>query len=84
VAVIDPGTIAVSIPVIAIVCVTIIKVAHVIGGQRPPAGLVDATNRLDAMEQEITDLRRQLTEAEERLDFAERLLTRGKDQPGSG
>jgi hypothetical protein len=40
----------------------------------------DAADRLDALEGELQDLRHQLTETQERLDFTERLLTRGRDE----
>jgi hypothetical protein len=35
--------------------------------------------RLDALETEMTEVRRELSEAQERLDFAERLLAQGMD-----
>jgi hypothetical protein len=40
----------------------------------------DAAVRLDALEGELEDLRHQLTETQERLDFTERLLARGRDE----
>ena len=36
--------------------------------------------RLNELEGEVQDLRHQLTEAQERLDFAERLLAKPKDR----
>jgi hypothetical protein len=36
-------------------------------------------DRLDALEAEVTNLRGELTEAQERLDFAERLLAQGSE-----
>jgi hypothetical protein len=35
--------------------------------------------RLEALEFEVSDLRRELSEAQERLDFAERLLAQGPE-----
>ena len=36
-------------------------------------------NRVNALEQELTEVKTQLGEAEERLDFTERVLARQKD-----
>lgn len=36
----------------------------------------DVTERLEAVEQDVQTLQRQLSETQERLDFAERLLAR--------
>ncbi len=41
--------------------------------------LGEGQERLEALELEVTDLRRELIEAHERLDFAERLLAQGAD-----
>lgn len=38
--------------------------------------------RLDALEGELTRLRQELSETQERLDFAERLLTQGREARG--
>jgi hypothetical protein len=45
--------------------------------QRP--GRYDREDRLDLIEGEVTSLRQELTEAQERLDFAERLLAQGRE-----
>ena len=39
----------------------------------------DARERLDSLEGEMTSLRRELTEAQERLDFTERMLAQGRE-----
>jgi hypothetical protein len=46
----------------------------------------EALARLDGLEHDVTELRRELTEAQERIDFTERLLAQGQrpdrlDQP---
>lgn len=41
---------------------------------------VGAEGRLEALEGEMSDLRQQLTETQERLDFAERLLAQGREK----
>ena len=57
---------------------TIIKVAKMITARResPPSELAA---RLDALEQEVQSLRQEQAEALERLDFAERLLSKGRE-----
>ena len=49
------------------------------GGSELQAGLegLDALERLEALEAEVSKLRQELTETQERLDFAERLLAQG-------
>lgn len=42
--------------------------------QRPPAASQLEEERLEALEAAVNDLRRELGEAEERIDFAERML----------
>jgi len=41
--------------------------------------LSDGQDRLDALEGEMSDLRRELSETQERLDFAERVLAQGQE-----
>jgi len=80
----DPGQIAVLIPIVAIICGTVVKVASTYRStHQPPAG-GDANPRLEALEEELAAMRQELSEAQERLDFTERLLARGKppDNPG--
>ena len=38
-------------------------------------------DRMEEIEAEVSDLRRELTEAQERLDFTERILARGQEAP---
>ncbi len=69
---------ALSIPVLAIVFSGLVKVAqarHGIGGD------VDGTlsARVDALEMELDGVRQELAETHERLDFAERMLSRGSE-----
>jgi hypothetical protein len=45
--------------------------------QRP--GRYDREDRLDLLEGEVGSLRQELTEAQERLDFTERLLAQGRE-----
>jgi hypothetical protein len=45
----------------------------------PPREGGEVEERLDLLEGEVSSLRRELTEAQERMDFAERLLVRGAE-----
>ncbi len=66
----DPGSLALLIPIVAIT-----KARH--HDQNP-----EIAGRLEALEDEMTTLRGELGEAHERLDFAERLLAQGKKDSG--
>lgn len=57
---------------------TIIKVARMITARRESPGSEIAA-RLEALEQEVQSLRQEQAEALERLDFAERLLSKGRE-----
>jgi hypothetical protein len=52
---------------------------HLRRSSRPSAEL---PTRLDALEGELARLRQELSETQERLDFAERLLTQGREARG--
>ncbi|MFI5210071.1 MAG: hypothetical protein ACHQ2E_06485 [Gemmatimonadales bacterium] len=75
----DPGVIALMIPIVAIVCGTLLKFASMRSAERRDAGGGDTIARLEAMEQELTAVRQELAEAHERLDFTERLLAKGQE-----
>jgi hypothetical protein len=44
---------------------------------RESEGQLDVLDALEAVETEVSNLRRELTETQERMDFAERLLAQG-------
>jgi hypothetical protein len=44
-----------------------------------PRPVLDGEARFEALEAEVSGLRQELTEAQERLDFAERVLARGPE-----
>jgi hypothetical protein len=52
---------------------------HLRGGPRGGGGDGELPLRVDALEGEVGNLRRELNEAQERLDFAERLLAQAPD-----
>ena len=78
----DPGALAPLIPVAAIIVWGVVKVTKIQAQSRAAAPL-DADSRLEALENEVGTLRQELSETQERLDFAERLLARGPDSAKS-
>ena len=73
--------VALCIPVAAIVVNGMQKLARLrIEEAKVKAGLWDGQSaaELSALREEMGDVRRELSEVQERLDFAERLLTSGR------
>ena len=56
-----------------------VKIAHLRARDRGDQVPSNVADRLNAVEAEVGDLRRELGEAQERLDFTERLLAQAKD-----
>jgi hypothetical protein len=76
---VDPGVIGALIPVVAIIAVAAVKIARVMAA-RPQDPSSEVLPRLDALEGTVEGLQHQLLETQERLDFAERLLTKARDE----
>ena len=72
------GTLALLIPVLALAIgfVAILKLPRKAFGQHSNPQLEE---RLEALERELGTVRQELAEAQERLDFAERLLARAEE-----
>lgn len=75
----DPGQIALSIPVVAIIMGGLVKISSNMKGPKRVSGDGELDDRVERLEQEMTALRQELAEAQERLDFTERLLAKGRD-----
>jgi hypothetical protein len=75
----DAGAIALLIPVAAIVMGGRVKIARDLarGRRTEDVGPLDA--RVEALEHELTSVRRDLSETQERVDFAERLLAQSRE-----
>jgi len=82
----DPGAIALMIPIVAIVCVSLVvlRILSMRAAERRELGGGDTRARLDAMEEELAGVRQELAEAQERLDFTERLLAKGPEGKRAG
>jgi predicted nucleic acid-binding Zn-ribbon protein len=65
--------------VIGIPAFTIIKLAR-LRASRSDSLSPDVMTRLEAVEREVADLQQELGETQERLDFAERLLSKARDE----
>ena len=75
----DPSVFGPLIPIVAIIAFAVVKVTQV-RATRPPAGSSDVPARLEALERGLEDVQQQLVETQERLDFAERLLTQAREE----
>src|SRR2546426_11395025 len=67
------------IPIVAIIAFAAVKIAR-LRATRPESPSADATARLEALERDIQGLQRELAETQERIDFAERLLSKGREE----
>jgi hypothetical protein len=66
---------------VGIAAFTVIRVAKVIASRgQTPAG--EMSERLEDLEGTVADLQRELSDAQQRLDFAERLLASVKETHG--
>ena len=66
------------VPIVAIIAFAVIKIAR-INAARDTGAPADLANRVEELEQGLQKVQEQLSETQERLDFAERLLAKGKE-----
>jgi hypothetical protein len=77
----DPQFLLTGVATILIAAMGIVgavKIAKIIAHSRA-AGDPDTAAHLQALDQEVGSLRQEMTEMQERLDFAERLLAQGTE-----
>jgi predicted nucleic acid-binding Zn-ribbon protein len=67
------------IPIVAIIAIAAVKIAR-LRATRPDAPSADVTAQLEALDQVVQGLQRELAETQERLDFAERLLSKAREE----
>jgi hypothetical protein len=77
----DPQVLYPLIPMVAITAFAAVKIAR-IRATRPELPSAEVTARLEALEGDVQGLHQELAETQERLDFAERLLTKGREERG--
>ncbi len=64
---------------VGVPAVTVIKIAR-LRANRPESPSADVIARLEAVERGLQDTQQELAETQERLDFAERLLTKAREE----
>ncbi len=64
---------------VGIPAITVITVAR-LRAKRPASLPADVTARLEVLERGVQDLQQELGETQERLDFAERLLSKAREE----
>ena len=77
-----PEQIVLLIPITAIIMVGLVRIARLLGpGNQGKGGhgVKQLEARLEAVEQELAGLQHELSETQERLDFAERLLAQARE-----
>jgi len=67
------------VTVVGTAAFTIVKVAR-LWTSRPESPSDDLTARLEALERGVQDLQQEQAETQERLDFAERLLSKAREE----
>lgn len=67
------------IPVVAIIAFAAVRIAR-LRAARPETPPADMTARLEALERTVQGLQQELGDTQERLDFAERLLSKARDE----
>jgi predicted nucleic acid-binding Zn-ribbon protein len=75
----DPSFLAPLIPIAAIIAIAAVKIAR-LRAPRSEWPSVDVPARLEALERSVQGLQQELAETQERLDFAERLLTKAGEE----
>jgi len=76
----EPGVFLAALLIfVGIPAFTVIKVARLRAARRESPS-ADVTARLEAVERGVQDLQHELAETQERLDFAERLLSKTREE----
>jgi len=75
----DPQVLTPLIPVVAIIAFAAVKIAR-LRTTRPESPSADVTARLEALEHGVQGLQQELAETQERLDFAERVLSKAREE----
>ncbi len=66
------------IPIVAIIAVAAVKIAR-LRAPRPDSLSADVTTRFEALERSVQSLQQEVADTQERLDFAERLLSKARE-----
>lgn len=74
----DPQFLGPLVPIVAIIAFAAVKIAR-LREARPELPPVDVTARIDALEDGLQNVRQELAETQERLDFTERMLIKVRE-----
>jgi Skp family chaperone for outer membrane proteins len=75
----DPQFLGPLIPIVAIIAFAAVKIAGM-RAKRLESSSADVTARLEALEHGFQSLQEELAETQERLDFAERMLSKAREE----
>ncbi len=76
----EPGVfLAALLILVGIPALTVFRIAR-LRATRLQSPSPDVTERLEAVEHRVEDLQQELAETQERLDFAERLLSKAREE----
>ena len=76
----EPGVFLAALLIfVGIPAFTVFKIAR-LRATRLQSPAADVTERLEAVEHRVEDLQQELAETQERLDFAERLLSKAREE----
>jgi hypothetical protein len=75
----DSNFLAPLVPIVAIIAFAAVKLAR-IRASRPESLPSDVTARLEDLERGLQGIHDELAEAQERLDFAERMLSSAREE----
>ena len=76
----EPGVFLAALLIfVGIPAYTVIRIAR-LRAARLQSPSADVTERLEAIEHRVEDLQQELAETQERLDFAERLLSKAREE----
>jgi predicted nucleic acid-binding Zn-ribbon protein len=76
----EPGVfLAALLILVGIPALTVFRIAR-LRATRLQSPSADVTERLEAVEHRLEDLQQELAETQERLDFAERLLSKAREE----
>lgn len=67
------------IPIVAIIAFAAVKIAR-LRATGPDSAPADVTARLEALERSVHGVEEELAETQERLDFAERVLSKAREE----
>ena len=76
----DPVVFLITVALVfGIPAVTVLRIAR-LRAARQASPSAEVTGRLETLEQDVQSLRQELAETQERLDFAERLLSKAREE----